>query len=194
MQSGVILSTGNAVNAVGPNTTLLNDGNNAWTGDSDLEATLAAAGIPMSSANATVLEFDFTPISPNFSFDFIFASEEYPEYVNNPNFNDVFGFFLSGPGIAGPYSNGAVNIALVPTTTTATNVVSISNVNGGYAALGCPFVVPAVNPSNQQYYVNNCGGTSIQYDGFTTVLTATYPVECGQTYHIKLAIANVRFS
>ena len=71
MQSGVVLSTGNVTNAIGPNASLLNDGDASWTGDANLENTLAAAGIMMSSKNATVLEFDFTPISPNFSFDFM---------------------------------------------------------------------------------------------------------------------------
>jgi hypothetical protein len=58
MQSGVILSTGNVLNAAGPNTSMLNDGSTSWTGDSTLEATLAASGISMTSTNASVLEFD----------------------------------------------------------------------------------------------------------------------------------------
>ena len=74
MKSGVIMSTGSVANAPGPNTSILNDGSTSWTGDASLETTLAAAGINMVSKNASVLEFDFTPISPNFSFDFIFAS------------------------------------------------------------------------------------------------------------------------
>src|SRR6185436_12498337 len=66
LSSGVILSTGNVSNASGPNTSQLNDGNTAWSGDSDLEAALLSAGISMSSTNATVLEFDFIPYSSNF--------------------------------------------------------------------------------------------------------------------------------
>ena len=76
LQNGVILSTGNVMNAPGPNNSQLNDGNAVWTGDTDLEATLLASGITMNSTNATVLEFDFTPFSPNFNFQFLFASEE----------------------------------------------------------------------------------------------------------------------
>ena len=93
MQSGVVLSTGNVLNAPGPNTSLLNDGSAVWPGDANLEATLAAAGIPMVSKNATVLEFDFTPISPNFSFDFIFASEEYGNF--QCQYSDAFAFLLT---------------------------------------------------------------------------------------------------
>ena len=71
MKSGVVLSTGKASNAVGPNTTELNDGDVNWKGDKDLENTLAQAGIGMESLNATILEFDFTPISTNFDFQFL---------------------------------------------------------------------------------------------------------------------------
>ncbi len=35
------------------------------------------------------------------------------------------------------------------------------------------------------------GGVDVVYDGITNALTAIYPVTCGQTYHIKLAIADV---
>ncbi|MBC8883453.1 choice-of-anchor L domain-containing protein [Flavobacterium piscinae] len=94
-------------------------------------------------------------------------------------------FFLSGPGIAGPFSGGAINIALIPSTTIP---ITINTVNGGFAN-GCPAVLPG--GANSGFYVNNCGGTSIQYDGFTTVLTASATVECGELYHIKLAVANV---
>ncbi|WP_396152026.1 choice-of-anchor L domain-containing protein, partial [Flavobacterium sp.] len=184
---GVILATNNAQAALGPNNSPSANNTNGIVlspGDADLDQ-LTTNTIN----NKTILEFDFVPTGDLLTFKFVFASEEYPEFVNS-GFNDVFGFFLSGPGIAGPYSNGAINIAQITASTTASNVVSINNVNGGFA-VGCPFVVPGNAPSNQQYYVNNCGGTSIQYDGFTTVLIASSPVECGLTYHIKLAIANV---
>ena len=131
-----------------------------------------------------IIEFDFIPQGPEIKFEYVFASEEYPNYVNS-SFNDVFGFFLSGPGISGPY-NGAKNIALLPNNTTP---ISINNVNCGYAS-GCPTVLPGA--PNCSYYVNNCGGSTIQYDGFTTVLTAKSEVQCGLTYHIKLAIADVQ--
>ena len=93
ISSGVILSTGNVANAPGPNNSMLNDGSNSWTGDSDLESTLANSGITMVSKNASVLEFDFTPISSNFSFDFVFASEEYGNF--QCQFSDAFAFLLT---------------------------------------------------------------------------------------------------
>ena len=102
----------------------------------------------------------------------MFGSEEYPEYANS-SFNDVFGFFLSGPGIAGIFTNNARNIATLPETN---QFVSINNVN---------------HINNSQFYINNSGGLTIQYDGFTTVLKANATVIPGETYHIKLAIADV---
>ena len=93
MNSGVILSTGDVAHAAGPNTAMLNDGTTNWSGDASLENTLAQAGIPMNSTNATALEFDFTPIAPNFSFDFLFASEEYGNF--QCQFSDAFAFLLT---------------------------------------------------------------------------------------------------
>ncbi len=175
---GVMLATGSCQLAVGPNnsgsTTL--GGGNFGVSDPDLDLIIGPAG----GNDAAVLEFDFVPAGDTVKFNYIFGSEEYLEFVNG-GFNDAFGFFLSGPGIAGPYSNGAVNIALIPGTTTP---VTIDNVNTG------------LNPA---YYVDNGTGSNppfstsaqyIQLDGHTVVLEAKYPVICGQTYHIKLAIAD----
>lgn len=129
-----------------------------------------------SVTNGIVLEFDFIPSGDTLSFNYMFGSDEYPEFSPS-TFNDAFGFFISGPGINGPYTNNAENIAIIPNTTTP---VTINNVGPS---------------SNTSYYVNNLNGTAygtaIQYDGTTVTLTANASVQCGQTYHIKLAICNV---
>ncbi|MFN3752418.1 choice-of-anchor L domain-containing protein, partial [Flavobacterium sp.] len=184
LDQGIILSTGKGVVAIGPNNA--GGSTNATTdspisqGDSDL-AQLTTNTV----RNIAILEFDFVPNGETLSFDFVFASEEYPEWANS-SFNDVFGFFLSGPGIAGPYSNSAINIALIPSTTVP---ITINNLNNGTTNNGpCEYC---------SFYVNNGTGNTpidnntIQYDGFTLVIPATATVQCGQTYHIKLAIANV---
>jgi gliding motility-associated-like protein len=172
---GVILTTGNGVAAIGPNTSGSFTNNSPATpnvsGDADLNA--IANG---SVTNGAILEFDFVPSGDTVSFRYVFGSDEYPEFSPS-SFNDAFGFFLSGPGLSGPYTNGAVNIALIPGTSTP---VTINNVG---------------DASNTQYYVDNLGGagygTAIQYDGTTVIFTAVSEVQCGQTYHIKLAISNV---
>ncbi|WP_143065660.1 choice-of-anchor L domain-containing protein, partial [Flavobacterium urocaniciphilum] len=180
LTSGLIMTNGSATGAIGPNSAngSTTASNTPMNGDPDLSLITT-----MSINNICILEFDFVPLGPEVKFEYVFASEEYPEYVNS-SFNDVFGFFLSGPGISGPFSNGAKNIALLPNSTTP---ISINNVNCGNAS-GCPATLPG--NTNCAYYVNNCGGAHIQYDGFTTVLTARSEVQCGQTYHIKLALAD----
>lgn len=178
MQQGILLSSGDVDVAVGPNNndgaTLPLGGFNT-AGDPDLDL-VSNAG----TNDAAVLEFDFVPAGDSLSFNYVFASEEYLEFVNL-GFNDVFGFFLSGPGISGPFSNNAINIALIPGTSTP---VSIDNVNTG---------------SFPQYYVDNGDGLTapfnsdpqyVQFDGLTTVLAARALVQCGQTYHLKIAIAD----
>lgn len=184
--SGLIMASGNIDLAPGPN-----DQGGASSGsativvsDPDLDA------ISTNNLNdVAVLEFDFIPIGDTISFKYVFASEEYNEYVCS-GYNDVFGFFISGPGINGPYSNNAENIAIIPGTNTA---VAINTVNLGEAgSSGSASTCEAIDPNWESYniYYNNNTNDFVQYDGMTQVLTAISPVQCGQTYHIKLAIAD----
>lgn len=177
IKKGLILSTGNAIIAKGPNDRSLATlpTSNPFEGDADLS--ILTNNQPI--RNVAVLEFDFVPVGNKLTFNFVFASDEYPEFVNDL-YNDNFGFFISGPGITGPYTGNAKNIALIPNSSLP---VSINNLNNGVSNSGpCEYC---------QYYVNNENGATIQYDGFTKNIQASSDVECGKTYHIKLAIANV---
>ena len=182
---GVILSSGNVVTAIGPNNNGGAGNNVGSAGDADLALLSGVA-----SFDAAVLEFDFVPTGDSIDFSYVFGSEEYNEFVCG-TVNDVFGFFLSGPGITGPYTNGASNIALVPGTTTP---VSINTVNNGTAGIsGTASTCAALDPnwaSYNVYFAGNPGGATVQYDGFTVVLRAKAAVQCGETYHIKLAISD----
>jgi len=163
--NGVILSTGDISEAPGPNNAV---GIGANLGQSGTAQMTTLAGV--NTFDAITLEFDFEVQSSTIQFNYVFASEEYPEYAppNNSSFNDVFAFYISGPGIT-----GEENIALVPNTT---NPVAINNIN------------PV---TNNQFYIDNTGGSDIQYDGFTTVLEAKKNnlTPCN-TYHLKLVIAD----
>jgi gliding motility-associated-like protein len=190
IDDGVIISTGNIANATGPNNATGESTNfpppNGY--DPDLDAITAG-----SLNDVSIIEFEFTPSNDTVLFEYVFASEEYCDYTGSI-FNDVFGFFISGPGINGPYTNNAENIAIIPGTTTA---VAINNVN---------------HITNPAYYVGNipagsgqlndpdCNGhpttgppstDDCQFDAYTVVLTALAVVIPCSTYHIKLAIADV---
>ncbi|MBL0129068.1 MAG: choice-of-anchor L domain-containing protein [Flavobacteriales bacterium] len=186
LPAGVILSSGLVADAANPASFFASNTNGTGS-DPDL-ATLANQTIN----DRAVLEFDFVPVGDSVKFRYVFGSEEYPEYVCT-NFNDAFGFFLSGPGIAGPFANGAVNIALIPGSITIP--IAINTVNPGTPGTsgGNAATCAAADPNwvnNNVYYVNNGAGTTICYDGFTVVLEARHAVNCGETYHIKMAIGD----
>jgi len=183
--SGVILGTGNVnlasgnadfadPDAPGPggNTQdgATSEGGNWDVGDADL-AILSGQDLH----DAVILEFDFVPQGDSLKFEFVFGSEEYLDFVD-AGFNDAFGFFLSGPGLNGTFSNNAVNLAVVPGTTTPITINSINDAD------------------NAIYFVNNDAINNdqniIEFDGFTTSLLAESEVQCGETYHIKIVIAD----
>ena len=169
LNSGVILATGNISVAPGPN----NSGSSSLGGSGQTSNDPELNAISTNTLyDAAILEFDFVPLSDTIKFRYVFGSEEYMEFAAS-SYNDVFGFFISGPNPSGGSYNNQ-NIALIPNTTTP---VTINNVNGNV---------------NSTYYFNNefPPGTSVQYDGFTVPLTATAIVTCGETYHIKIAIAD----
>jgi len=187
LNSGIILTTGTVLNsggvlggAQGPHGP--NDEGSAGV-DNNQPGYAALTNLAGADTyNAAILEFDFVPQSDTVKFRYVFGSEEYPEYVDG-GFNDAFAFFISGPGFGGTY-----NMATIPG---GGGVVSIDNINNGSANTG-----PCQNCS---YYINNGTGTTapnnssdfyIQYDGFTQVMEAVAEVECGETYHLVVAIAD----
>ena len=178
INSGIVMTTGTTLpNGDGPQGP--NDASGAGVDNNMGGFNLLSQAIQGTQTyNAAILEFDFIPYADTIRFKYVFGSDEYPEFAppNNTTYNDVFGFFISGPGIT-----GFQNIAKLPNGA----VVSINNVN---------------TITNSFYFVNNGDGNTapynqspqyIQYDGFTKVLEAVSQVQCGQTYHLILAIADV---
>jgi hypothetical protein len=181
VQNGVILTTGWASNAVGPNNSNSSTGSTTNTfSDSDLTSIS-----PLAINDPCILEFDVIPHCSSMQLRFVFGSEEYPEFVNL-GFNDAFGFFVTGPdaNCNNPLGFNHTNVAILPSGTP----VSIDSVNNGNAS-GCPTTLTGPC-TNCAYYVNNCGGTTVQYDGFTTVITVSLTVCPCATYHWKFAIAD----
>lgn len=167
LSSGIVISTGRVDDAPGPNGTPISDTGTEFSGAGDLELT-AISGIP--TFDAAIVEFDFIPSSDTIQFNYVFASNEYMLYVGT-GVNDVFAFLISGPGIVGEQ-----NVALIPGSTTP---VTIDNVNANAG-------------SNPQFYIDNENppGSTIEYNGFTQVFTATAVLTPCETYHIRLAIAD----
>ena len=133
----------------------------------------------LSTHDAAILEFDFVPAADTVKFNYVFAGEEYLDWVNT-EFNDVFAFLISGPGITGPYASpaafpgGAINIAVVPNSNPVLPI-GISTVN---------------DQINSQYY-NHDSTTSVSaFNGYTDVFTAKAIVSACNVYHIKLAITD----
>jgi gliding motility-associated-like protein len=190
LATGIVMATGRIPVVTGPNLDMsasLSPSSSFNQADPDL----MQISTTIMLRDQAILEFDFVPTGDTVSFRFVFASEEYPEYVCSM-WNDVFGFFLSGPGINGTFTNDAINLALVPGSQVP---IAINTVN-----IGAPGVLGqgastcmASDPNwqaNAQYYVNNGSGTTMQMDGFTVPLVAGARVQCGQTYHIKIAISD----
>ncbi|MES2680477.1 MAG: choice-of-anchor L domain-containing protein [Bacteroidota bacterium] len=126
--------------------------------------------------DACVIELDIVPTSDTLSFNYVFGSEEYDEYVGS-TFNDVFGFFISGRGI-----EGEKNLAVVPGSDTP---VSINTINGGEEGT-------TNEGSNPSFYVRNIDGhLPIEYDGLTRLMEIRQRVIPYETYHLKMAIADV---
>lgn len=168
---GVVMSSGEVANIVPPNTPSTGLGG---AGDADVLATAQsvtsnpAAGSINQTFDAAVLEFDFIPLGDSVRFTFVFASEEYTTWINT-QYNDAFGFYLSGPNPAGGNYN-VENLALVPGTT---EPITISTIH------------PGLNPS---YYIGTPSNHS--FNGFTVPIDIEFEVVCGQSYHFKFAVAD----
>lgn len=169
VNSGLVLSTGI------PNYSSMSSGNFSnyglgMPGDNDIILYGNLQGQGAASFDAIAVHFDFTPIiSDTIRFNYIFASEEYPEYSNTP-YNDRFLFLVSENG------GTPVNIAQVPGTTIPVEINSINQI---------------VNP---QYYNDNLAGpnsVNFVFDGYTVPLEAKFFAQVGNTYHIKLVISDV---
>ncbi len=215
---GVILSTGGlemVTNGFGIGSGV--------AGDPDLELALNAINLTWPVNNVTVLEFDFVAESETMAFNYVFGSTEYTSFTCS-SYNDIFGFFLSGPGINGPYSNNAINLAYIPDPEGNVNYedwlnnnnglytntpVAVNTVNAGSPVYTDNPTCDAIDPDFESYNIfwidNDYAGagwdgpntppapefTVSGVTGFTTPLTAEYnDLICGETYHIKLAIAD----
>jgi len=163
MKEGIILTSGMAEYAIGPNNKPDKGFRLNTAGDPDLDVLSGTQ-----TFDGCCLEFDFIPQCDTLKFRYALGSEEFYEFCGK--INDAFGFFLSGPGIQGSFSNNSANIAKMPG---SNDFVNINNI--------C-LDTSSVWDNNQ--------GAFFQYDAITKVFNALYVVQPYQTYHLKLSIAD----
>ena len=162
--TGVILSSGNVVDFTNSSGTTDTNTQSGWstdtTGSIDGDAQLnAVAGQP--TFDGAILNADFIPDGDTITMQFVFASEEYPEYVSS-SFNDAFGVWVNG--------------SFVPVSITLGGNVAIDEVNAG---------------KNRNLYHDNTGDQfNTEMDGFTYVISLKAPVNAGQVNTIKIGIAD----
>ena len=178
LEKGLVLSSGQVSEMANP-ANFFASSINGSPGDSDLDYFSNQSG-GAASQDACVVEMDVFAATDELTFEYVFGSEEYPNFVNS-TFNDIFAFLISGPGI-----NGDVNIA---------NQLNIATLPDGNNTL---VEINSVNfENNWEYYRNNELGQSVVYGGLTSdylgvkkSLTANATVDPCNTYHLKLAIAD----
>jgi len=190
IDTGVILASGAICNAIGPNNSSSATTQFGIAGDPDLDSLVGNGA----TYDAAVLEFDIVSTNSfTLTFQYIFASEEYPEWINH--FNDPMAIFVSTNRVGTNWICSINNdLALVPGTTNLP--VSVNSINGGW-------LKGNVFPTNPQYSIDNCDPGykaatnaavapvfNIQYDGLTTNLTAHIYIHAGVTNHVKIAIAD----
>ena len=177
-ENGLIMTSGDVANAVGPESGVISDGDYNWPGDPDLEAYIPGLNAGDTN-NASILEFNFVPVSNNISFDFIFAAEEYGTF--QCTFTDAFAFLLTDS------SGNTTNLAIVPGTT---DPISVLTVRDGQYNDSCESV-------NEEWFADYYGPGGLppltsptNFLGHTEVMTAQSNVTPNELYTIKLVVAD----
>lgn len=184
LEEGIVLTTGVAVSGIAeygitePGSIEASANNSSTATDVDID--MLADGQDV--FNLTKYTITFRPSADMMSFRYVFASEEYPEF-GCTDYNDIFGFFISGPGISGPFENNGQNIALIPGTQ---QVVAINNVHPQNPSN------PNCTPVFEEYFNDNDGSSDFPvYDGYLDIFTAETEVMPCEVYTIKLVIADI---
>lgn len=181
MGEGLVFSTGNVLAVAGPNRKAKTTGQVGTKGDQEL---YQIAKHP--TYDATGISFEFVPEFETMVFNFVFGSEEYVEYVNTA-FNDVFGFFLQGPGY-----DGRVNLAVIPGTKTPISINSVNHILNRDFYIDNNYFDRRGKPLNSLLAkLDSAWVDRYEMDGLTKLIRIEAPVIPGKVYKIKIAICDV---
>lgn len=159
--TGVILSTGRAsdfTNSSGEENQNTNTSTNT-PGPSNSPDFNAQAGA--STFDASWIDVTFIPTGDTMTMQFVFSSEEYPEFVNSI-YNDFVGVWVNGSFVPMVVGDGTT---------------SVGNING--------------NENINLYESNVNDDFNTEMDGFTLTMTLTIPVNDGVANDIRIGIADV---
>ncbi len=209
ISDGIILSSGSVFDAFAPNTLPYKSGyfsdpkaRKKPKGDKDLNRISHGT-----SGDCIVIEFDFIPMNNKIVFNYVFGSEEYPEYVGS-KYNDVFAFIVNGEKVK------RVNIATIPGVNMPLTINNLNDkLSNQYYIDNDYYKKPELKKSipvqkkrkpskknkvsdfkiskSKKKKLNPIIVSSIQYDGLTAVMTASCYVVPYKKYHLKIAIGDV---
>ena len=177
-RNGIVLSTGNAIDAMGPNNEIASTDNH-YKGDKDL------SNINNSKTfDSSILEFDFMSLTDSINFVFQFASEEYPEYVKK-GVSDIFGFFITDL-VTGKKNN----IAILPNTNIPITIDLINNEKNSeyYVSNNYEYKYDGGLERDKQFYENQY---LFNFSGYTKPILSGIKLEPFKWYHFKIAIADI---
>jgi gliding motility-associated-like protein len=178
INEGIIIRNGLVLNTQGNyiNNAALSSQINTNT-DAFLQNISNNSGQTSTITDVAFLEFDFIPISNSFSFDFLFASNEYGEY--QCAFSDVFAFVLTNLN-----TGVSTNLALIPGTSLPVTVKDIRNnlynancgsANSNFFSIYNPINIPA---------------STLNMRGHTVVMNAASSVIPNVPYKIRMVIGD----
>lgn len=172
IRNGLVLNTqGNYVN----NSTLSSQINTNT--DAYLQTISNNSGQSSIITDVAFLEFDFVPVSNSFSFDFLFASNEYGEY--QCAFSDVFAFVLTNLN-----TGVSTNLAVIPGTSLPVTVKDIrNNLYNSNCVSANPNFFSIYNPIN-------IPASTLNMRGHTVVMNAASVVTPNVPYKIRLVIGD----
>jgi len=177
ISEGIIIRSGIAANTAGLYTGTNLDSQVTTNGDTDLQVISDQSGQSATITDAAFLQFDFVSSSTSFSFDFLFASNEYGQW--QCGFSDVFAFLLTDLT-----TGETTNLAIIPGTTTP---ISVRDIRDSQYNLSCNSVNPELFST---YNVNDPANSVLNMRGYTIVLNASYDVIPNNPYSIKLVIGD----